>query len=535
VPINGVLLVGISVKAAVLSTALTALNGVGMMSIRGFFGSDDEEEDGGDGDDGGMVFDESVEGMDDGGLGEFDDMDDDWGDDSGDGGGSVGELENRVDEIENELASVSSTVSTVKSENEEISESVDEIEDNVRKLLDIYEMVTRGVNPFVDDAQQGSAFDDGSFGLFEDEQSAEPEDENLDDDIVSAEAESFFDDDFDGDGAGDDFAEGGGGGDPFEDDGDGFEDDGFGDDTFEDGEEADPLEDDPEDGGGTGKSFDELKSEYESGDANWAEGEAPEDAEDGQSVPDTPEEDGDDAVEAADADGFEDAADARFDDADDAFSGGAFDEAAEDDEFGATGGFDEEAEEAADPTEDPSADPTPEDSTEEPGDPTPEEPAAGTTAGTAMTDGAALGEEGDEWESPTEEPSADAMAMPSSERPYLTDLQNGYVSDMVVMEWLTYLVEESDPLEAHRAIKYYEDVEWIDETVADRLWNFLDGFPRDGPEDALPPRRDMSYPSELTVDHHIRSLSFIANLAGDQERELFDRWNHRGEPNALKH
>ncbi|KYH25300.1 archaeal flagella protein [Halalkalicoccus paucihalophilus] len=71
------------------------------------------------------------------------------------------ELEQRVDDVETELESITSTVNTIRSENEEI-------EENVRKLLNVYEMVTRGVNPFTDDEDgAGGGASNGSLGLFD--------------------------------------------------------------------------------------------------------------------------------------------------------------------------------------------------------------------------------------------------------------------------------------------------------------------------------------------------------------------------------
>lgn len=58
------------------------------------------------------------------------------------------ELEGRIDELETEVDSLSSTVETVRNENEQISESVQDIEENTGRLLNLYKMATRGMNPF---------------------------------------------------------------------------------------------------------------------------------------------------------------------------------------------------------------------------------------------------------------------------------------------------------------------------------------------------------------------------------------------------
>ncbi|MFW6385038.1 MAG: flagella accessory protein C, partial [Halodesulfurarchaeum sp.] len=143
-------------------------------------------------------------GMDDFGddeFGDIDEFDDDFGgmgDMDGAGEVSTSELETRIEGLEAEIADVSSTANTVRSENEQISEAIDEVEENVRKLLEIYEMVTRGVNPFVDEVGggMGMGVDDGGSGLFDEtgEDAESSSDDDLDDELASAEAEDFFDD-----------------------------------------------------------------------------------------------------------------------------------------------------------------------------------------------------------------------------------------------------------------------------------------------------------------------------------------------------
>ena len=264
-------------------------------------------------------------------FGDIDDWDDDddfddfggGGGDLGEGGGGQADVEPRIEELENEVASISSTMGTVRSENEAIQESVEGIEDNIRKLLEIYEMVTRGVNPFVDEPQGGSA--GGSFGLFD---GADDDGfDDLDPEVADADPDSFFDDDFDDEGFEDDFDD-----DDFADDA--VEEDPFGGDDFE-GE----VPDDPGggDGSGEGKTFDELKSEYQSGDADWEDVEgatnAPEEPagfDDVGSEPSVAEADpggSDGGVEGGEPDATTDDAIEQSTPAEPAGSGGASDEA----------------------------------------------------------------------------------------------------------------------------------------------------------------------------------------------------------------
>ena len=474
-------------------------------------GADDGDDDGADDLGGGGLMADDDDGGDDlGGLGGLDGGDDDLGgfgdDDFGDmdgggggGGGNVDELEHRLDELETEVGSLSSTVNTVRNENEQISESVEEVEENVRKLLDIYEMVTRGVNPFADDIDAGMGGGggmgggDGSFGLFGDDDGGGGGgggDDNLDDDIAEADAEGFFDEDLvKDDGSGMDMGGDALGGDGMdmggeEDFGDGFDDD-F-DDSFADdfetanGTESADTDDSGDDGGGT--SFADLKDEYESGEADWA------DDEDGDGG-------SDDEVLADEGTAVGTETDGEFEDVDG--EDGAFGDGLDEDEL-----FDEVIEDGA------------EDSTATPDEATPDEAAVETEPEPELTTDA---EAHSDTEPTTEpEPTTDAEAhsdtepdterrsrsgSPGTGKPYLATLPEGYAVDLIVVEWLEFLVEEAGVRETARAIDYYESIDWVDEQVADDLQEYLRGF-------------ESSTTGTLTIDHHTQSLKYISQLNG---------------------
>ncbi len=437
-----------------------------------------------------------------GGLGGLDDDgddlggfgDDEFGDMEGGDTGSVEELEHRLDELENEVGSLSSTVNTVRTENEQISESVEEVEENIRKLLDIYEMVTRGVNPFADDidAGMGGMADGNSFGLFDDD--GDDEQESIDDDIAEADAEGFFDDDLvdeDGSEAGADAdVFGGDDADAVDFDGDDADAVDF-DDSFEEEFDAggEDLGGESRDSGGSddtggGKSFDELKDEYDSGDADWADRDGG-DVADAESVEDDGSADDDLLDDDAIDDGFD------HDLADDDL----FDDVIEDEKTEANAG-------ATDPAHEQELEPEPAPASER-------EPAADSGA-TAATDtdpdpvqtndtGASEG---------TTEPSEQRPAAVDGEdeagegKPYLGTLPEGFAADLVIVEWLEFLVSEGGVRETASAIDYYETIDWIDEDVAGALQEYLRGF--DGGESGT-----------LTVDHHARSLNYIGQLNGD--------------------
>ena len=429
-----------------------------------FGGDDDEEEDvvdeeGGDPllDDGGG--DDLLDGGDDleGDDMAFGDMDDEE-----TGGAATSELENRMDELENEVGSLSSTVNTVKSENEQISESVDDIEENIRKLLEVYEMVTRGVNPFVNENELGDAFDGGAGGaggggmsLFGDDDE-EPE-EDLDESVAGADAEEFFDEDLgEGDADGgdefggmDDLDDGGdefGGMDDLDDGGDGFD----GMDDLDDGGDEFGGMDDLDDGGDgdgddEGKSFEELKAEYESGEADWN---AENDVATADETPEAP------------------------------------------DDGPADTGIGASSEPEMDVGAEPDLDQGP--------DLEPDTASDGTAASDGTTD--------------TNAAQAAGVGRPDGEsrRPHLAVLPDGYASDVVVMEWLEFLVDRGGVDGAARTIAYYESIGWLGDAAAEDLQTFLSGFgePADRPDpETVEPH------SPLSVQCHRTSLQYVSRLS----------------------
>ncbi len=107
------------------------------------------------------------------------------------------------------------------------------------------------------------------------------------------------------------------------------------------------------------------------------------------------------------------------------------------------------------------------------------------------------------------------------EKPYLTTLPSDYLGDLVIMEWLEFLVDESTVTDAARAVNYYERIEWVDPAVADHLRSFLSGF---GNVD----RNKIDRPGTeyLTREHHIHSLKYIMQLNGTTATSvIIDRWD----------
>ncbi|WP_230198539.1 FlaD/FlaE family flagellar protein [Halopiger goleimassiliensis] len=440
-------------------------------------GDDFLEDDGGDdflGDDGG---DDDLLGGDGAQMSDGGDMSMDAMDGGGGGGSAVSsEVEARVEEMENEVGSLSSTVNTVQSENEKISESLEDIEENIRKLLEVYEMVTQGVNPFVEDDSlndtfgpgAGQAEGSGNFGgqsLFDAD--TEDEEEDVDEDIANADAEEFLDESI------------------IDDEEDDLDDLGEADDEFADESFEDDEFDDAEDGGGDAAdedlSFDELKSEYESGDADWDE----EHGEAGSG--DEPEEE-------------------AFAEADDEFASDEEPFAEADDEFDDDGDeldeFDDDASLEADD------------------DLGLEDDATGLDEGADSLE-ADEGFESEPLEADETTDAADEAALipwDDGGRPYLEAVPSEYDTEFVVMDWLEYLVDRAGLDGTAETIRFYGSIHWISDPVEEYLQAILQGF-HGGPDVEDPEPR-----SALGVDHK-RSLWWISRIATpEKESPEYEEW-----------
>jgi flagellar protein FlaE len=422
-------------------------------------------------------------GMDDDGdaLGGFDGDGDEFGSgDDGDGfgdmaggdGGQVDELEHRIDEIETELDDLSSTVETVRTENEQISASVADVEENVRKLLDIYEMVTNGVNPFADDVDAGAAGGSmgGDFGLFDDEGGDDGADDGIDEDVAEADPEGFFDEDLDED----DLT---------------VDDEPAVDDVF--GNEADePAEPANTDGGGSppadaGTSFEDLKEEYDSGDDVDESDAQPTQDTDVPSDGSTPEPD----TDAAGPDDGQPNGD-----------GGPSEPSTPDSEPGQDSTEQRPGRAASDPDATPRAD--------DPGSsagsvPTPASNGAGDgatherSADRPRTNGGGHGTAPRSAAVDRSPARDDAAARPA--KPYLSSVPGGYATDLVVTEWLEFMVSKAGVREAARALEYYESIGWLAPAATERLEDRLGGFDGGGT-------------GTLDTEDHERSLQYVSQL-----------------------
>ncbi|WP_336022111.1 flagella accessory protein C [Halobellus salinisoli] len=395
-------------------------------------------------------FDDEMSEMDglDGEMGEFDD--------GGDFGGgdvdsdTIADMEDRLSELENEVSSISSGMNTVREENKQIGETVEELDETIRKLLDIYEMVTRGINPFVDDAREmGGLEGDGAFGLFEMEEETE---DDLDSDVASADAESFFDEDF-----GDLDAEA--------DEAELAAEDELSEEEREDPGAALEEESSADDDAMSGSSFDDLKAEYEENE-DWDDVDGEEESGEVDAA------DGADGTEADESDADEDAV-------------GAEDESERRDAL-------EAAEEAV--TVDPDETLFEADGVETDNEAVDNGADASSTNGTLPAEATST--------SAAEQQSGNGDASDA----YLTALPARYTAESVALQWTRFLVETGGAIGAARALRQYRSQGWItrsvERTMSEHVRNAATASTTERPQD-------------LRVEHHRESLTYISRLAGD--------------------
>lgn len=91
-------------------------------------------------------------------------------------------------------------------------------------------------------------------------------------------------------------------------------------------------------------------------------------------------------------------------------------------------------------------------------------------------------------------------------QPYLPGLASNYASDILMMEWLTLLINIAGLAGTLKALDYYENIDWISRPVKHQLEDLLSGA-HDVPK--VPSRA----PSDLTTEEHNRSFAYIMKLA----------------------
>jgi archaellum component FlaD/FlaE len=91
---------------------------------------------------------------------------------------------------------------------------------------------------------------------------------------------------------------------------------------------------------------------------------------------------------------------------------------------------------------------------------------------------------------------------PGGQAPLLEAVPDGYAGEMLVMEWLAMLMDQSGPAGALRAVEHYEDVGWVSADTRDRLVDVIGG-------PALDVFVDPRAPRELSAQEHADSYGYL--------------------------
>lgn len=94
----------------------------------------------------------------------------------------------------------------------------------------------------------------------------------------------------------------------------------------------------------------------------------------------------------------------------------------------------------------------------------------------------------------------------TADGPYLSALAPTVATEVLIMEWLTMLIDIAGPAGAMKALDFYERIGWISADIKRQLEDVLSGAHERGD----PPSRP---PSDLTADEHNRSFAHIVRLA----------------------
>ncbi|KTG09074.1 hypothetical protein AUR64_14840 [Haloprofundus marisrubri] len=96
---------------------------------------------------------------------------------------------------------------------------------------------------------------------------------------------------------------------------------------------------------------------------------------------------------------------------------------------------------------------------------------------------------------------------PSASDVYLRGLAPSFATEVLLMEWMTMLIDNAGPGGAMKAVDYYERVNWIDESVKNHLEDLLGGV-------QTAPLSAEGAVADLTSEEHNQSFAYIMKLDG---------------------
>ena len=91
-------------------------------------------------------------------------------------------------------------------------------------------------------------------------------------------------------------------------------------------------------------------------------------------------------------------------------------------------------------------------------------------------------------------------------KPYLTGLPSRYGAEVIVFEWLDFLIEKAGFEHTGNALSYYADVDWVSDDAYESLKSYMYGF-------SEADRFGTDGPEPLDTSDHVLSLIYIARLA----------------------
>lgn len=97
----------------------------------------------------------------------------------------------------------------------------------------------------------------------------------------------------------------------------------------------------------------------------------------------------------------------------------------------------------------------------------------------------------------------EAMSSDDLSKPYLERLPESYAAELVVFEWLEFLLTNAGFRRSLDALRYYRSIGWLTPDVEDELGEYLRSFEEPAPDET--PGLDRS--------DHVLSLVYIARLA----------------------
>jgi|GEM_PF-1295670 flagellar protein FlaE/flagellar protein FlaC len=91
--------------------------------------------------------------------------------------------------------------------------------------------------------------------------------------------------------------------------------------------------------------------------------------------------------------------------------------------------------------------------------------------------------------------------------PYLTEIKKDYISDIIALKWMDYLVNTFGIKRMAEILDFYSDIGWIGKNVKELLTNYSRGY-------ILKESHLVDEPNPPTLKDHVKSLVFIAKLSG---------------------